>query len=384
MPLILALLLAFFVVFALWYSRQERKRNLSGFFLMAALVAFAVFLLFSESVSGQNDSAPNYRLFMSNLCVLIFMPCAYLYTRSTMSGRNINKRDWMHTLPATLFLLNALSLSGSGLLNGNATFTTAPGFLTFSHYVVLGYLFLQLQMLIPQFRAVCQPAMRSFYPLLRWAVLLVLAQSYFLWYRIAGSGNAESTERLWLQIPVLFECFLVVGIFAIKLIGKFLSSSNELMDNNQLEDIEIIDQLEAAPNCKSPLLPIAEESAAGIEFQDFQFRQVEEKVKTAIAGQQQFLTPGYTIRMLSEETGVSPHLLSAFINRRYEMNFNDFINEYRIRFCIEKIKNDEWKYKTLEALSRESGFNNRNSFTLSFKKVVGLTPSDFLKTLKVQ
>jgi AraC-like DNA-binding protein len=66
------------------------------------------------------------------------------------------------------------------------------------------------------------------------------------------------------------------------------------------------------------------------------------------------------------------------------MNFNDFINEYRIRFCIEKIENGEWKRKTLEALSKESGFNNRNSFTLAFKKVTGVTPSGFLKQMKYE
>lgn len=382
MNLMVALLLTFFVVFALWYSSHERRGNRKGWFLIASLILFALHLLFYGRADGSPQSIGRTGYFLSNLSVLLFMPCAYLYTRAMLTGRNISKRDWLHVLPSGMFLLNAISVFGYGIFRSNADglelIPMGRSFLTYGHFVVLGYLFLQMQILLPQIRGLIQPAAGSFYPILRWSLLLALAQCYFLWYRVAGSENPGAAEVLWLQVPVILECFVIVGIFVMHLAGKYLSNSDEIIDNSQLEHMEIVDHIDVA----TPELQLGE-TPLRIEFQDFHFQHVEEKVKNAIAGQQQFLRPGYTIRMLSDETGVSPHLLSAFINRRYEMNFNDFINEYRIRYCIEKIKNEEWKYKTLEALSRESGFNNRNSFTLSFKKVVGQTPSNFLKTLKV-
>lgn len=384
MDLMVALLLCFFVVFALWYSSHERPGNRRSWFLVASLILFAAQLLFSGRAPDNPDSA---RYFLSELSVLLFMPCAYLYTRAMVSRQRMRKQDWLHVLPAGIYCLNAVSLSGPGIIGGNEQglqlLPLGSGFLTYGHYVVLGYLFLQVRVLLPQIRPLLQPATGNFYPYLRWILVLALAQSYFIWYRIAGGMNPRLAELLWIQIPVLFECFLIVGIYVLHLIGNYLSHSNQIVDNSQLEHMEIVDHLEVAPPTESPLLQLGEETPARIEFQDIHFQHVEEKVRTAIAGRQQFLTPGYTIRMLSDETGVSAHLLSAFINRRYGMNFNDFINEYRIKYCIEKIRNDEWRYKTLEALSRESGFNNRNSFTLSFKKVVGVTPSNYLKTLKV-
>jgi AraC-like DNA-binding protein len=42
----------------------------------------------------------------------------------------------------------------------------------------------------------------------------------------------------------------------------------------------------------------------------------------------------------------------------------------------------EWEKITLEALAYQSGFNNRNSFTLSFKKFTGQTPSEYIRQLK--
>ncbi len=95
-----------------------------------------------------------------------------------------------------------------------------------------------------------------------------------------------------------------------------------------------------------------------------------------------FLKHGYSLKQLAEETGLPLHLLSAFINKHYKVNFNDFINEYRVNYCKQKIMNDEWKFKKLEAIAEESGFSNRNTFTAAFKRVTGQNPSEFLKTIK--
>ena len=59
------------------------------------------------------------------------------------------------------------------------------------------------------------------------------------------------------------------------------------------------------------------------------------------------------------------------------MNFNDFINEYRIIFSIDKLLKKEWMYKNLKPSANESGFNNRNTFISAFKKVTGVLPSEF-------
>lgn len=46
------------------------------------------------------------------------------------------------------------------------------------------------------------------------------------------------------------------------------------------------------------------------------------------------------------------------------------------------IRTDEWKLKKLEAIAEESGFGNRNTFALAFRKIKGQTPSDFMKLYK--
>ena len=111
--------------------------------------------------------------------------------------------------------------------------------------------------------------------------------------------------------------------------------------------------------------------------------EIEEIVRKHLEEKKSFLQHGYTLKMFSEETQVPVHYLSGFINKYYKMNFNDFINEYRIIFSIDKLLKKEWMYKKLETIADESGFNNRNTFISAFKKVTGIKPSEFLKDIKL-
>jgi len=88
---------------------------------------------------------------------------------------------------------------------------------------------------------------------------------------------------------------------------------------------------------------------------------------------------GYTISDLSNEVAIPSYLLSAFINQEYGKNFNELINEYRVGYFLELVKqpNANSQYK-LEALGKEAGFNTRASFIRAVKKKTGFTPSDFV------
>jgi YesN/AraC family two-component response regulator len=95
-----------------------------------------------------------------------------------------------------------------------------------------------------------------------------------------------------------------------------------------------------------------------------------------------FLQRKYSLRDLSVDVNISANYLSAFINRYHQMNFNDFINGYRVAQAKEMIMFGECKHKTLEAIASEAGFNNRNTFTAAFKKEAGQSPSEYLKEVK--
>jgi AraC-like DNA-binding protein len=92
-----------------------------------------------------------------------------------------------------------------------------------------------------------------------------------------------------------------------------------------------------------------------------------------------FLKPGYSIAQLSQELNIPSYQLSGFINQEYAKNFNELINEYRVRHLISHYPGGEASSQyTLEAIGREVGFNSRAAFIAAVRKVTGKTPSEVL------
>ncbi len=90
-----------------------------------------------------------------------------------------------------------------------------------------------------------------------------------------------------------------------------------------------------------------------------------------------FLNTQYSLPDLVRDTGISRHRLSATINEGLSMNFNELINQYRVRYAVEDLSPEKWKTLSIEGIGTECGFHSRTTFTRAFKKEMGMTPSDF-------
>lgn len=92
--------------------------------------------------------------------------------------------------------------------------------------------------------------------------------------------------------------------------------------------------------------------------------------------------PGFTSESLSRLTGENYKYISQVINEFKGCNFNVFLNEYRIRRACFLIDSPDSGGFTIEWLANQVGFKSRNTFTLAFKKVTGLNPSEYIKIAK--
>ena len=83
------------------------------------------------------------------------------------------------------------------------------------------------------------------------------------------------------------------------------------------------------------------------------------------------------IKDIAKELHVSSHQLSQLLNDNLGKSFALFINEYRIEEAKKLLQ--ENNQFTLEAIGFEAGFSSKSTFYATFKKVVGITPSEFKK-----
>lgn len=107
-------------------------------------------------------------------------------------------------------------------------------------------------------------------------------------------------------------------------------------------------------------------------------KKIESIVTMLMNNSKPYEKPGYTLNNFSEDTGISAYKLSAFVNSKYQINFNEYLNRFRIGQVIEHLESGADSRKTLEAIALESGFKSRGTFIRAFKKEHSMTPSEFI------
>lgn len=85
---------------------------------------------------------------------------------------------------------------------------------------------------------------------------------------------------------------------------------------------------------------------------------------------------------LADALGVPSASLSYLLNQYLNVSYYDFINEWRIREFKKLVAEDISQRYTLNALAELCGFSSRASFFRSFKKNMGITPNEYIKSLK--
>jgi AraC-like DNA-binding protein len=102
-----------------------------------------------------------------------------------------------------------------------------------------------------------------------------------------------------------------------------------------------------------------------------------DKITSHMAQKKSYLIPAITLSDLANEIKISPRTLSYIINRSYNLNFFDFINQYRVEESKRMLSDPAYNHQTILGVCYEAGFNSKSVFNTSFKKFAGMTPSEF-------
>jgi AraC-like DNA-binding protein len=89
-----------------------------------------------------------------------------------------------------------------------------------------------------------------------------------------------------------------------------------------------------------------------------------------------FTNQSLNISSLSKLLEINQNDLSRIINNTYS-NYNMWINEIRIKYSIDLIKEGYLEKYSVEALAEKSGFKSKNTFYRSFKRYTNTTPINF-------
>lgn len=126
-------------------------------------------------------------------------------------------------------------------------------------------------------------------------------------------------------------------------------------------------------------------NSKGSSLTDAEARLLLNKLKQ-LEQQELYLKSDYGLNLVAQTLGTNTSYLSKTVNTYLEVSFAEYSNRLKVNSIVNKIKKHRYyRNYTIDALANEAGYKSVNSFNTNFKKLLKVTPSQYLKELnKIQ
>lgn len=379
------------------FTRKDFAANrLFSFFLFSIGYTSFILLLFSTKWILK---VPHFAR-TGNLALYMIYPSAYLYTIKILKQEGWKKTDLLHLIPVMLYVVDFMPYflwdSDQKRLKLLADFAKDNVYIIRESWLFPSYFHFVFRSFISVFYVglLARLWTETFYrdenvefraenrSLMQWTFVLIL---------LLLIGIMPSVIVYLFQIELNLGNLLNSSIYFITLcFALFLFFRPEIIYG--VKGIWVPDVPAGSPDRQETKIVAQVPERTGSEgltqqkkiyLREDVVEMIGEKIRSYLTGEQAFLKTGFSISDLSDAVGHPVHQISAYLNSHLGVNFNEYINSYRINYLLEKLKeNQDWQKFTLEALGQKAGFSNRFTFLNAFKKVTGETPSLYLKNRK--
>ncbi len=126
-----------------------------------------------------------------------------------------------------------------------------------------------------------------------------------------------------------------------------------------------------------------ENNETSIKYQlpNNQYHKITEDLVRLLIVEKIYKNPNITLNTISEILRTNRVYVSQVINEIFNCNFNHLINKLRINEAIALLKTSQEQNINTESIIELSGFRNKSTFYLVFRKFTGKTPSEYLKEI---
>ena len=107
-------------------------------------------------------------------------------------------------------------------------------------------------------------------------------------------------------------------------------------------------------------------------------------LKKLMEEEQLYLKPKLSLNQIAEQLDENPANISKALGQGLQTNFYDFINQYRVAHVKQLLLNPDYSHFTILGIAYESGFHAKSTFNLVFKKITGLSPSEYKKQIQAK
>ncbi len=102
-----------------------------------------------------------------------------------------------------------------------------------------------------------------------------------------------------------------------------------------------------------------------------------QRIDALMAQEKLYRKSDLSVADLADILGERSRQISMVIGKCHQINFKSYINEYRVVEAKRLLDEDKGNRRTVDAIASEAGFANRSSFYRVFKRMEGISPSDY-------
>ena len=388
------LLLIFFfhgIVFSiLLWSKGYRHNNTASKWLGLLLFLYAMYLVpYMLGYAGWYSDGTSITIlsftlqtvtilfFIPFMQVLLIGPVVYFYTKSLLNTDfKLSKKDYLHVVPALLYAIYSLIVFISDKLilddyyfyaDGRdkdlANWYQAAGLLSMAIYLILSlrhysnYKKLLFET-VSYAESVLFKWVRNF--MLAFLGILILRVLFFVLNPEWGNFGSQ----FWHYIAFSFV-FYYIAITGYSNVIKQIALEGEKFNTvNVFEAHKLSVEKENAPSEKQK-----------------NFKEWKQKLSLLMTEKLLFENPRLTLTDVANELDTTTKTVSSAVNTEFNMNFNDFVNHYRIQAVKAKLHQGEHNKTTLLGIALDSGFNSKATFNRAFKKSTSISPKDYIERL---
>ena len=139
-----------------------------------------------------------------------------------------------------------------------------------------------------------------------------------------------------------------------------------------LSNENTVSQIESTPTLKPKY--------ATSSLKDVEKEKLIKRLTNSMENEKPYLNENLTLKELANKLETSPNNLSQIINEKFNRNFYEFINEYRISEVKSLLADPDYSHYSILGIAFESGFNSKSTFNSVFKQFTGKTPSEFRRS----
>jgi AraC-like DNA-binding protein len=324
-------------------------------------------------------------------------PVIFFYVQSLLNPSfRFGKKHWLHLLPGLLYLLYSLLMFVTDKLVLNEYFFLADGadrdfddwYQVSGFFSELIYFFMSLRYFKLYQQLMAQVVSYADLLLFKWVsnflyafLIMLMVKLFFfiaagfpvfqqmrymgpwwqyfsfsiIFYYIAITGYSNSIET---KIPFRLNLLTYQPRL---LLGNTIAEGRNGADLT--EDAEVIEIASVQPGGKE---------------EDSLLNAWKPRITALLEKGRLFEDPELSLTQMAKLLETNPSVLSKAINQGFQLNFNDFINQYRINAVKEKLLAGEARTQTLLGIAFDCGFNSKATFNRAFKKVTGLSPKDWM------